>query len=72
LHRILKAGLVGSLWVVSVLIDGDWYVCCKNYYTEHPQLPCKKNITDEVEVIITKLKNESRVSVKLFELFGYN
>lgn len=26
--RVLEAGFVGLLWVQSVLLDGDWYLCC--------------------------------------------
>lgn len=26
--RVLKAGFVGLLWIPSVLLDGDWYLCC--------------------------------------------
>lgn len=26
--RFLEAGFVGLLWVQSVLLDGDWYLCC--------------------------------------------
>lgn len=26
--RVLEAGFVGLLWVPSVLLDGDWYLCC--------------------------------------------
>lgn len=65
-HRILKAGLVGLLWVASVLIDGGWYVCCQNDQSEHQaQLACKPkdNITAEEQTIIAELKNTSKVSV---------
>ncbi|KAM9752090.1 uncharacterized protein ACNS7B_008719 [Menidia menidia] len=59
---IFKAGLVGLLWVVSVLIDGDWYVCCKNDGSEQQKhLACKKtNITALEQVEISQLKNYSR------------
>lgn len=66
LHHILKAGLVGLLWVASVLVDGDWYVCCQNDQSEQQtQLACKHkvNITAEERTIITELKNSSKVSV---------
>lgn len=61
---ILAAILIGLLWSVAVLIDGDWYVCC-HPNIEHPQLACKnkENITDEDQKIIDELRNESRVSV---------
>lgn len=62
-YHIFKAGFVGSLWVVSVLIDGDWYVCCTNNSTQ-PLLACKdaKNLTAEEKMEIAEMKNESRVS----------
>lgn len=28
IRRVLEAGFVGMLWIQSVLLDGDWYVCC--------------------------------------------
>ncbi|KAM9751170.1 uncharacterized protein ACNS7B_008083 [Menidia menidia] len=58
---IFKAGLVGGLWVVSVLIDGDWYICCQNNFSDQQKhLACKKNnITAQEKVEISKLKNKS-------------
>lgn len=66
LYHILRAVLVGLLWVASVLIDGDWYVCCLN--DQDPQLACKDmtNITAEERGIINELINKSRVSFYLF------
>lgn len=62
--QIMKAVCIGLLWVLSVFIDGDWFVCCCNTYKEHPQLGCKdkENITAEERVLIAKLKNKSMVS----------
>nr|XP_029534561.1 uncharacterized protein LOC115140353 [Oncorhynchus nerka] len=37
---LIKAVAIGSLWVVSVLFDGDWYVCLKRV-----MLPCRNNTT---------------------------
>ena len=34
LRHVLKAVLVGLLWVPSVLTDGDWCVCCQNDQSE--------------------------------------
>lgn len=64
LHRFLAAILIGLLWSVAVLIDGEWYVCCYPNI-EHPQLACKnkENLTDEDQEIIAALRNKSRVSV---------
>lgn len=65
-HYILKNALLSLLWILVVLIDGDWYVCCMNDGSEkQAQLACKdnKNITAEEEVIIDELKNRSKVSV---------
>ncbi|XP_030278833.1 uncharacterized protein LOC115584980 isoform X2 [Sparus aurata] len=63
-YHILKAAFVGLLWIVSVLIDGDWYVCCLNNGSENQaQLACKNksDITPEERKIINKLKNYSLV-----------
>lgn len=70
LCHIVKAALVGLLWVVSVLIDGDWWVCCKNDVYDY-DLACKDKtkITTEEQKHINDLKNRSRVSVSLFYIF---
>ncbi|XP_072223165.1 uncharacterized protein [Leuresthes tenuis] len=62
--RVFMAVCVGLLWVVSVLVDGDWYVCCLNDKTDQQKvLACKdkSNITVTEREIITDLKNESRL-----------
>ncbi|XP_026187280.1 uncharacterized protein LOC113145111 isoform X2 [Mastacembelus armatus] len=62
--RILKAVLVGLLWVITLLIDGDWYVCCKNNWTkQQSQLAYgfKWYHSDEEQVIIADLKSESKL-----------
>ncbi len=67
--HILRAAYIGSLWVTSVLIDGDWFVCCYNHLPEQQkQLPCKDetNYTAEDRGVIARLKNKSRVSFYLF------
>ncbi|XP_031167993.1 uncharacterized protein LOC116059179 isoform X2 [Sander lucioperca] len=63
-YHIVKAVLVGLLWVTSVFIDGDWYVCCQNDHSEQQaQLACKNkdNLTAEEKAIIAELKNHSMV-----------
>ncbi|XP_008287074.1 protein FAM26D-like [Stegastes partitus] len=62
--HMCRALLVGLLWIAFVLIDGDWYVCCKNDLSdllEH--LPCtdQQKLTTEERVKIVDLKNKSRV-----------
>ncbi|XP_029290845.1 uncharacterized protein LOC115010445 isoform X2 [Cottoperca gobio] len=62
-HDIIKAACIGSLWVVFVLLDGDWYVCCMTK-DEATCKKCtlgkyKKNISVEDEHTIAALKNES-------------
>ncbi|XP_038578629.1 uncharacterized protein LOC119905550 isoform X2 [Micropterus salmoides] len=64
LRKLLKALLVGLLWVAFVYIDGDWYVCCKNDGSEQQaQLACKdkRRITEKEQVLIAEVKNKSRV-----------
>lgn len=73
--RIIKALCVGALWAISVLIDGDWYVCCQNDHSEkQSQLACKDktNMTAEENVVINTLKNKSRVSFFLTLFISYN
>ncbi len=65
----MKAALVGLLWVASVLIDGDWYVCCKNNGSkQQKQLACKqgKSITAEEQRIMAELENYSKVCWVVF------
>ncbi|KAL3975062.1 hypothetical protein ACER0C_023688 [Sarotherodon galilaeus] len=77
LTRILKAGCVGLLWVVSVLMDGDWYVCCrqdecnKRTINLTAKLACKdkQNITAEENITIIEMKNCSR-NIGFGLLFG--
>lgn len=63
-RHMMKAALVGLLWVSSVFIDGDWYVCCQNDHSEQQaQLACKEktNLTAEERTIIAELKNHSKI-----------
>ncbi|XP_041858930.1 uncharacterized protein LOC121651102 isoform X2 [Melanotaenia boesemani] len=62
ISSVIKAALVGLLWVVSVLIDGDWFVCCKYNEIKYPQLACKgKTTLTAVERLeVNRLQNESR------------
>ena len=72
LNTIIKASFFGLLWVVAVLIDGDWFVCCQNYKSEqYPDLACKdqeKNITLEEWKVVTELKGLSLVSCCSYKL----
>lgn len=73
--RLIKAFCIGVLWAISVLIDGDWYVCCQNDQSEkQSQLACKDktNMTAEENVVINTLKNKSRVSFFLTLFISYN
>ncbi|XP_027867514.1 uncharacterized protein LOC114141228 isoform X1 [Xiphophorus couchianus] len=58
--QVLKAALVGLLWVAFLLIDGDWWACCFNKLSEK-QAACKAatNISD---IEMADLKITSRVS----------
>lgn len=67
-YHIVKGSFLGSLWVVSVLMDGEWYVCCHNDKSkQQSQLACKDkaNITIEERGLIAELMNKSRVSFYL-------
>ncbi|XP_042347836.1 uncharacterized protein LOC121947030 [Plectropomus leopardus] len=59
LYHVIKAAFVGLAWVISVLIDGDWFICCKN----NDKLACKAktNLTAEDQTTIAELKNESMI-----------
>ncbi|XP_078100304.1 uncharacterized protein LOC144513186 [Sander vitreus] len=63
-YHMIKAVFVGLLWITSVLIDADWYVCCEiNQSEQQKQLACKEknNLTAEERTSITELKNDSRL-----------
>lgn len=64
-HDTLKAGCIGALWVVSLLIDGDWYVCCTNNQT-YPQSTCQSPTHPSDQKVIEDLKNRSMVSSSWF------
>lgn len=66
LSKVAGALSVGLLWVAFVLIDGDWYVCCRNNGSDAEQLlGCKaaERITESEHGKIQELKNTSRVSL---------
>ncbi|XP_029911277.1 uncharacterized protein LOC115361786 [Myripristis murdjan] len=72
--NILKAACIGLLWVSSVYMDGDWFLCCKSNQTaEQIVLPCKaknkSNLTPEEKEIITDIKNTS-LELGLYVLLG--
>ncbi|XP_049438422.1 uncharacterized protein LOC125892440 isoform X3 [Epinephelus fuscoguttatus] len=60
LCHIIKAGFIGLIWVISVLIDGDWWVCCKS----DKKLACKpqQNLTAQDHTTIAELKIESLIA----------
>ncbi|KAA8578386.1 hypothetical protein FQN60_006069 [Etheostoma spectabile] len=61
-YHIVKAALVALLWVSSVFIDGDWFVCCQNDQSDRQaQLACKEKnqLTAEDRATIAQLKNRS-------------
>ncbi|XP_047228405.1 uncharacterized protein LOC124872438 [Girardinichthys multiradiatus] len=63
--QIIKAGFIGALWIVSVLIDGEWYACCQNGLSgPEAQIPCKKksNRTLEEQTLVDGLNNDSKVA----------
>ncbi|XP_044206494.1 uncharacterized protein LOC122981789 isoform X2 [Thunnus albacares] len=75
-YEILKAAFIGLLWVICVLLDGDWYLCCWNDGSEQQaQLACKKeNITAEEKANIAELKSRSKIiglSVLFCSLFVF-
>ena len=52
-RHIVKAAFIGLLWVVVVLVDGSWYVCCQNDLSEQQaQIPCRSTgrISEEERV----------------------
>ncbi|XP_076597814.1 uncharacterized protein LOC143327399 [Chaetodon auriga] len=60
LHRIVKAVLVGLLWVSSVYIDGDWYVCCQTGSAyERRTLACEEKLDNTQKESVLRLKNQS-------------
>ncbi|XP_018526654.1 uncharacterized protein LOC108879743 isoform X2 [Lates calcarifer] len=65
-RRTVKAFCVGLLWVASVLIDAEWYVCCHNHNPrEDAELQCKTKaeITSGLRPVFTiaEMKTNSRM-----------
>ncbi|XP_030590241.1 uncharacterized protein LOC115783518 [Archocentrus centrarchus] len=59
--RVIRAILFGLLWVVAVLIHGDWYFCCK-IDQKHITLPCKTNLTTEEAATKAETINTSKIT----------
>lgn len=51
LRRVLEAVFVAHLWIVSVLVDGDWYVCCSQSGTcsllQYPLRPSSDQLRNQ-------------------------
>ncbi|CAI5657476.1 unnamed protein product [Oreochromis niloticus] len=58
-HHIIKAFCFGSLWILALLIDGDWYVCCLG---NDKGLACKNEKTDDERTKIAEKKNFSMLA----------
>ncbi|XP_039656435.1 uncharacterized protein LOC120559079 [Perca fluviatilis] len=61
-RRLVKALCVGLLWVVSVLIDAEWFVCCCNPNPKTVadlQCKAKTDITNPFVVTINDMKLNS-------------
>ncbi|XP_055007028.1 uncharacterized protein LOC129408137 [Boleophthalmus pectinirostris] len=62
--HFLRAFSVSSIWIVIMLLDGDWWVCCLNDGSDDQmQIACKdqKQLRPSEELIVAKLKNTSRI-----------
>lgn len=69
---VIKGLSVASLWIITLLIDGDWYACLKTTNYDLPpyeQIFCKKNKTPADDAEIQVQKSLSCVSM-LFIHFG--
>ncbi|XP_029993773.1 uncharacterized protein LOC115421909 isoform X3 [Sphaeramia orbicularis] len=54
-RRVVKAVCIGSLWVVSVLIRADWYVCCWNPNSVSvARLQCQSQVVTNPDVVTVK------------------
>ncbi|KAM9751149.1 uncharacterized protein ACNS7B_008058 [Menidia menidia] len=70
--RVLRAAGVGLLWLVCVLVDGDWYVCCMNDHSEQQEkLACTSAgwLSDEERAVLAELRDTSW-NIGCFLLFG--
>lgn len=66
--NVMRNGFLSVLWIVTILIDGDAYVCWKltdihENMNWTDQLPCKEknNLTADESKNITKCQSESQV-----------
>uniref|UniRef100_A0A3Q0TDQ3 Uncharacterized protein n=1 Tax=Amphilophus citrinellus TaxID=61819 RepID=A0A3Q0TDQ3_AMPCI len=63
LYHIMKAFCIGLLWILAVLFDGDWYVCCVEAYSgSHFGLACKTEKRHKDRELTARLTNVSMVS----------
>ncbi|XP_029994356.1 uncharacterized protein LOC115422260 [Sphaeramia orbicularis] len=55
LRRVLEAVFVAHLWIVSVLVDGDWYYCCSESGTcsllQYPFRPSRDELRNQSRFI---------------------
>ncbi|XP_055369967.1 uncharacterized protein LOC114869047 isoform X2 [Betta splendens] len=60
-YHSVKATFIALLWIVTLLIDGDWYVCCSNF-TNQTMLACiNEKMTPTEQRAFVELKNTSRI-----------
>lgn len=65
---------IALLWVSCLLLDGDWYVCCRYGLTrEYPSLPCRiqKDVSVEDRAFISELRNWSAMYGLMLVMGGF-
>ncbi|KAJ8253261.1 hypothetical protein GJAV_G00210850 [Gymnothorax javanicus] len=66
-ERVVKGSCVASMWLVTLLNDGDWFVCIStpniNSTAGQLHIACmdKEKLTQEEILILRFLENESRI-----------
>ena len=61
-RQFFKGLTVASMWVITALLDGDWFICMMTRDGNYTDISCKDIRTEEQTVVFNELKSKSQVS----------
>ena len=59
--HIFKVLTISSMWIITAMLDGDWFICVKTMNGNNTDISCKKNRTKQESLVINHMKSESQV-----------
>lgn len=64
LKLLMSFSILAAVWMITVLIDGDWFFCLKtNQNSSQVGMPCKKELSKDDILIRAAYKSRSLVSI---------